>query len=917
MHYFTPLHLVVYAFLGITVLTGIWSSRKVKTFKDYTLANCSLGTGVLTITLLATIVDAGYLGRPGRACTAGPFMAFKSAPFAFLALLLIGTYLSPRLTRFQHCFTMAEMMGEMYGRAVRRFMGLLTLFISLFTVAGQIVFMGKVLAPLLGIPAQYAIWVGGGLITCYAALGGMRAVAFTDFFQFIALVVMLSVLTHVTLYHAGGLKTVLATWSTQYPAKIKFGAHLFTFSSLSSTIFRGVFCSVLAPPVVQRMLAAQNKQQVKHMFLTAAAFLPVLRLVLTFIGLGAAVLYPGLKQNMVVPHLIQQLFSLPLQGFMIAGLLAVLMSTADSFLHTAATTVVNDVRLPHRSQQGANTQTLGMVRFISFSLGIGAMLLATTTGVDRYLRYIAWAVLSPFLIPFVAGVMGLKTDKRDLLIALLFTLVGEAVGLFHFWPNRHFRLLSHLHTAWGGAMLLGTTAFFVSHYWRNGGFMGSSAHSTQQLGKALQRALPTAASLTHHLNKNVFVGQKSYVLAFFICINFMLPYFMWVENSLHDTLTLQLVLKAVGALLCAGIVARPLWSPYYRQRYYPLYWLLTATYCIPFMASFMFLLDHGSIITIFNLLLAIMLLVALLDWHSFLACSTLGGGAALGAYFLLQGPINVTLSIEEGYLLIYGVIFAILIGALFVRKTAQYAAHEVAYANTVAGAVGHELGNQTSIMGLTGGLMQAYLEQRTKVEERGGKKEYSLQVDDKAHERLVAMATDLSYAGKQVQGTIAMFKHMVRRGTGAQQKLCTLEEVAQQAIRKLPREYRQQATITIVGDKDFSATLPAEAFQHVIMNLLKNAILHGKASALTIQLAADGRTIAVQDNGTGIPLAKLPHIFQLFYTGNEQQGTGIGLTFVQEIVHAVGGNILLVENKGTGDDYTTFCITLPPTPSGN
>ena len=56
MSYFTTPHLIVYAFLLANLVLGLWMARGVKTLKDYALANRSLGAGVITMTLLATIV---------------------------------------------------------------------------------------------------------------------------------------------------------------------------------------------------------------------------------------------------------------------------------------------------------------------------------------------------------------------------------------------------------------------------------------------------------------------------------------------------------------------------------------------------------------------------------------------------------------------------------------------------------------------------------------------------------------------------------------------------------------------------------------------------------------------------------------------------------------------------------------------
>jgi two-component system, cell cycle sensor histidine kinase and response regulator CckA len=65
----------------------------------------------------------------------------------------------------------------------------------------------------------------------------------------------------------------------------------------------------------------------------------------------------------------------------------------------------------------------------------------------------------------------------------------------------------------------------------------------------------------------------------------------------------------------------------------------------------------------------------------------------------------------------------------------------------------------------------------------------------------------------------------------------------------------------------------------------------------------------VADTGTGIPEDALPHIFEPFFTTKKMgQGTGLGLSMVEGIVHQSGGATLVESTVGKG---TTFTIHLP------
>lgn len=99
--------------------------------------------------------------------------------------------------------------------------------------------------------------------------------------------------------------------------------------------------------------------------------------------------------------------------------------------------------------------------------------------------------------------------------------------------------------------------------------------------------------------------------------------------------------------------------------------------------------------------------------------------------------------------------------------------------------------------------------------------------------------------------------------------------------------------------------------RQVVLNLVRNALdvvpSHtGQVMVVTKKLR-DGGEIEIDDNGPGIPPEVLPRIFEPFYT-TKQDGTGLGLAVVQQIVQEHGGSVTCQSVLGKG---TTFRIRLP------
>jgi signal transduction histidine kinase len=104
----------------------------------------------------------------------------------------------------------------------------------------------------------------------------------------------------------------------------------------------------------------------------------------------------------------------------------------------------------------------------------------------------------------------------------------------------------------------------------------------------------------------------------------------------------------------------------------------------------------------------------------------------------------------------------------------------------------------------------------------------------------------------------------------------------------------------------------AWAMKRLFMNLLTNAVLHGKTGG-TIEIGGekeDGMIrFWVKDDGPGIREQDLPHIFEQFHTAAAgHKGSGLGLAIAQEVVQTHGGRIWVESTEGEG---ATFYFILP------
>ena len=104
--------------------------------------------------------------------------------------------------------------------------------------------------------------------------------------------------------------------------------------------------------------------------------------------------------------------------------------------------------------------------------------------------------------------------------------------------------------------------------------------------------------------------------------------------------------------------------------------------------------------------------------------------------------------------------------------------------------------------------------------------------------------------------------------------------------------------------------------EQVVVNLLTNALRYTDAGghvSLTARQVGESAVLEVADSGVGIPPEDLPHVFTRFWRGEKSRsratgGAGIGLSIVQELVRAHGGQVSVESTVGRG---SVFRVVMP------
>ena len=479
---------VILAFMTVNLAIGWWVHRKAKadSFDDYATASRSLPTEVLIMTILATLISSMDLAVMDEVVSVGilsPIMHFLT--FAMSALF-ISFFVAPKLIFFGHP-TFDGVMGKFYGKEVQFLAGIVHILFCLVSIVIQIATIGMLSRKLLGMPFATAVLFFGGMVVLYSTLGGMRAVSYTDVLQLGTILIVLLLLTQKSVSQAGGIVELFERIPHERPATFSFFGHPSFPMRVRSWLYYNLlsFSLVMSPPLVHRMLMVRDKSKVSRMWYTNIFIYGIITAMIIIVGLASIVtLKEGQKSELVkynvFAHMIKKMFANNprLSDGLSLGLIGILISTMDSYLHTIGITLVKSFIEP--LNQWLGYERLNGRKQLKYAkmgvLFVGFLTVLISTKIEKEsARFIQRTLFRPMIalqvvvtIPFILGVMGLKTDKASFL-SFGVTYLSVFYGQKLFFPWREELKYRADYDYFLIALPLGLLAYFITHIYINKG----------------------------------------------------------------------------------------------------------------------------------------------------------------------------------------------------------------------------------------------------------------------------------------------------------------------------------------------------------------------------------------------------------------------------------------------------------------
>ena len=405
---------VIALYFGGTLAVGYWSSRRIKSANDFSVAGGHLRFPVLLGTLVATAIGASStMGRAGKAYEVGIGIFFAS--FAYALGLYLFSYLAPILKRID-VWSVPQALKMRYGRSFMLMASVIILIAVVGIFGAQLIAFGIIAVTLLPdgtIGYEQAVLVAAAVMVAYTALGGLLAVAYTDLVQTIIMVLAIGIMLPMLVVADIGSTT--AAFESLVPDTGDWLGGM-TIAFMISIFLVDVPFSLLDNSLWLRTGATRSVTDIQRgVRLTSLSFI-AWSLVVTALGIFAVRLLPDLASTPAgpdgaIPLLVVEYMPPVIKGLCLAALLAVIMSTADTVLLISGTTVGWDIAATLRPGIADRTKIRIARATVFFSGAIGAVFALTVRGIFDVLLFAFAVYVASLFVPVMTALFWEKATK--------------------------------------------------------------------------------------------------------------------------------------------------------------------------------------------------------------------------------------------------------------------------------------------------------------------------------------------------------------------------------------------------------------------------------------------------------------------------------------------------------------------------
>ena len=895
---------VIHVFICFVI--AFYYFRKIKKAYDFSFGLKNYSTIMFVCTIFATVVGAGTtIGYIDELYNGGIiiliFVLLQPVFWLITAKLIVQ-----KIYNLQFCSTISQVMEKLYGKSA----GFVTVLVAIIEAIGficvQAIAVGAMCEYFFGMSFSLGVFIGYVIISVYCMVGGIRGIMTIDIYQFMIFFLIIPIAYAVVSSRFNGVEQIILNIpKSTFEFDFSFKNVIILLSFMMASLLPEI-----SPPFMQRylMLSATPKKLktvFQNLFFISIPFMLSI-CVIAYIMKANEV---GLTEN-VIFRFISHYVPIGIKGVMIVGLLAVIMSTSDSYLNSTSVIITKDfikVLFPNLTDK----QELRTLRLFILVISLIPLLLISNNLFQTTRIFRAFGI-QMIVIPFFAGLYDFQPRKKSFAFGILFGVLFTAVTLLYF-PE--YPLLYVLTSQIGVAI-----GFFGCHYSQK-----IREFTFKEILKEIEiffmlegrrweikRTKFKKISISKNFKKT-FIQQEPLYTRFSI---FVLCYFFVYSFYLDKSSVSLLILTIVGYILVFLMIFRDILVAHkFQEKVMPYYYFFTMTFCLPFLASFMlFNTDNNSFWAV-NAVLSILLLYQFLNVAGFLFSLT--SGFSLG--YLTHVIINIdnfTFDLKSLIILAYIYLSAIFVTIFLIKNKEQkiYDKDEeqqkkLEITRMLANLVVHEIQKPISASYGYSQLLNDELKE-SKIESLDDKENYKFSKENISS--IEGIGKDLEKISLHGLNTIENLLTVLSQSVDKEDKsIFDIKKCIYEAVEDCELYMPHARNIKIKISENFKVKCAYNCLKYIIINLIKNTYNHnGENTLIEIRTEPDKPSaIYYIDYGKKMCEDDVKAIFNKFYN-NSTSGTGIGLEFCKLVMEDLNGSINCYSSAKM-NGYTVFTLKFP------
>ena len=462
--------LFITGYLALLAYHAWWGHRRSRSLDDFLVGGRGLGGLVIALSFYATFVSSvTFIGHAGRSYTRGPawwmtcVVIFTS--MVFVAWFVVAPPFMEQSRRFR-ALTIPDFLGHRYeSMLLRRLAGAAIVVASLAYMVAVYDGAARSLESLLKLDSLVTMGAIFFVVTAYTVSGGFHSVVATDAVQGLILFGGAITLPVAMMVRAGGLTELLSTVRETDARALAWSGEMPLFTMIGLALGVGIKF-IVEPRQLSRFYGLASHDQLLRgrwlapvlLFLTYLCMLPVGFLAHAYITRDVVSENGQVQTDAVVPYLLAEVNILgPVLGaFFLTGLAAAAMSSLDSVLLVAASSMDHDLLAPHRDPMKAMSWTRLWVFLLSATAA--GLALLRMRGIVEMSSFSGSMYAACFLPALIVGLFWKQATRVGAVASLV---VGFVVTLFWFYFKKTDAFSGF---AWLHEIYLGTAVSLVVYF---------------------------------------------------------------------------------------------------------------------------------------------------------------------------------------------------------------------------------------------------------------------------------------------------------------------------------------------------------------------------------------------------------------------------------------------------------------------